>query len=82
MAADPSFMLEHSFRVVGCVDGCAMCGSPCHPATDSVVGGRRVCGACVRSLLQGLRECAHPARRSSGVPFYAHATPPPPATCE
>lgn len=73
---DPSFMLTHSFRVAGFECGCAVCGSPCHPATEEFVGGRRMCGPCVKSMWQGLRECAHPNRTCSGVKFYEHAYPP------
>lgn len=75
---DPSFMLRHSFRIKGVENGCAVCGSPCHPDTAEIVGGRMMCGPCVRSMMHGLRECAHPNRTFSGVPFYVHATVPKP----
>ena len=79
MAKNPetSFMLKNKMRVVGLENGCSMCGSPVHPATGHVDATHKFCGPCLRSLVQGFMECAHPNRTCSGVPFYKHAKSPP-----
>jgi len=73
---DPSFMLDNKFRIKGLDGACCMCGGPFHPATGSDDGRFKTCGACVRSLIAGMKDCANPRRTCSGVPFYIHAFPP------
>jgi hypothetical protein len=75
--ADPSFLLEHRYRVVGLEgDVCSQCGSPFHPATGSDDGKYKHCGACVRSLVDGMKSMTA-KRMTGGVDFYLHAQPPP-----
>ena len=75
--SDPSFMLEHRFRLKGGEgDSCCQCGSPYHPASGSDDGKYKHCGACVRSLVAGLKDMTA-KRLTGGVDFYKHAFPPP-----
>jgi hypothetical protein len=70
---EPSFLLAFKARIVGLEGSCKVCGSPLHPATSDGT----FCGPCIRSLLKGLAEIAHPDRTCSGVKFYEHAKAPP-----
>lgn len=73
-SSDPSFLLRHRMRIQDrSPDRCQMCGSPWHPATGGI--DPQLCGACVRSLAEGFRQIAHPARTCGGVPFYKHNQP-------